>query len=399
MSCGFSLREWPGEDCALATSLRNSTALKILRSLCSAFLASDLSRNSCRDDTTVGLHTGFRLMAIIRSTAAVAGSLSLLSGSLAPAQTTQSVSLAWDAPNDPSAVGYNVHYGTSRSSLTTTQPAGASTTATVSGLTTGITYYFAVTAYNASGINSAYSNEVSYTPPAPTPTPTQTASQPPGLAIDAKTSFDQVTASSTVVTPRFSTVSNNELLLAFVATDYLSGANTTVTNVTGAGLSWTLVQRTNTQAGTAEIWRAFATSPLSQVNVTATLSQSVTSSITVLTFRGADTTGTNGSGAIGAAGTGNSTSGAPTAGLTTTRNGSWVVGVGVDFDGPLNRTVGANQTIVHQDLQNLAPAYDTFWVQMQNAPAPLSGTTVTINDTAPTTHRYDLSICEVLPAL
>jgi len=72
--------------------------------------------------------------------------------------------------------------------------------------------------------------------------------------------------------------------------------------------------------------------------------------------------------------------------------------VGADFDGPLNRTAGANQTIVHQDLQNLAAQYDTFWLQMQNAPTPLSGTTVTINDTAPTTHRYNLSICEVLPA-
>jgi hypothetical protein len=224
------------------------------------------------------------------------------------------------------------------------------------------------------------------------------AGQPPALAIDAKTYRDQVTASATVVTPSFSTVSGNELFLAFVATDYVSGANTTVTNVTGAGLSWTLVKRTNTQAGTAEIWRAFATSSLSQVNVTATLSQRVTSSITLMTFTGADTSGTNGSGAIGATGTGNASSGAPTASLTTTRNGSWVVGVGVDFDGPLSRTAGANQTIVHQDLQNLAPAYDTFWVQMQKAPIPLSGTTVSINDTGPTTDCYDLSICEVLPA-
>src|SRR5262249_30731654 len=183
--------------------------------------------------------------------------------------------------------------------------------------------------------------------PASTPVPTPTGSQPPGLAIDAKISFDQVTASSTVVTPSFSTVSSNELLLAFVATDHLPGSNTTVTGVTGAGLSWTLVQRTNTQDGTAEIWRAFAASPLSQVNVTATLSQSVASSITVMTFMGVDTSGTNGSGAIGAIGTGNAGSGAPTASLTTTRNGSWVVGVGADFDAPLNVPAGATHTPVH----------------------------------------------------
>jgi hypothetical protein len=227
--------------------------------------------------------------------------------------------------------------------------------------------------------------------------PKAVASQPAALAIDAKTSYDQVTASSTLVSPSFSTASSSELLLAFVAADYRSGSNTTVTNITGAGLSWTLVKRTNAQAGTAEIWRAFATSPLSNVNVTATLSQSVSSSITVMSFSGVDTSGTNGSGAIGATGSGNSGSGAPAASLTTTRNGSRVIGVGVDFDAALNRTAGANQTIVHQDLQSSPSGTDTFWVQMQSTPTPSSGTTVTINDTAPTQDRYDLSTCEVLP--
>ena len=375
--------------------------MKLLRRLTSALSISDLSKTSRRNGATISLHTGLiqnSLIAVIRLIAVVAGSLSVLSGSLALAQTAQNVSLAWDAETDPSVVGYNLYSGTSSNSLTLTQKVGASTKATVSGLTTGKTYYFAVTAYNAAGINSTYSNVVSYTPTAtPTPTPTPTASQPSALAIDAKAYRDQVTASATVVTPSFSTVSKNELLLAFVAADYVSGTNTTVTSVTGTGLTWTLVKRTNTQAGTAEIWRAFATSPLSQVNVTATLSQSVTSSITVMTFTGADTSGTNGSGAIGATGAGNSGSGAPTASLTTTRNGSWVVGVGVDFDGALNRTAGANQTIVHQDLQSSPSGTDTFWVQTQNAPTPLSGTTVTINDTAPTKDRYDLSICEVVP--
>jgi hypothetical protein len=121
-------------------------------------------------------------------------------------------------------MGYNLYYGTSSTSMTQTQRVGGSTQATISGLTTGKTYYFAVTAYNAAGSNSAYSNIVSFTP---TPTPTPAASQPPALAIDAKTYGDQLTASATVVTPSFSTVSKNELLLAFVAADYKSGANTT----------------------------------------------------------------------------------------------------------------------------------------------------------------------------
>jgi Domain of unknown function (DUF1929)/Bacterial Ig domain/Glyoxal oxidase N-terminus/Kelch motif len=213
------------------------------------------------------------------------------------------------------------------------------------------------------------------------------------LTRDANVSRDQSTA--TITTPAFSTTSGNELLLAFISTDYLSGPNTTVTGVSGGGLSWVLVRRTNVQSGTSEIWRAFATSALSNVTVTATLSQSVSSSLTVMSFAGVDISGTNGSGAIGATGSSNASSGAPTASLATTRNGSWVMGVGNDFDNAIARTVGPNQTLVHQYL---TPTGDTYWVQMSSAPTPTSGTTVTINDTAPTTDRYNLSICEVLPA-
>jgi hypothetical protein len=114
--------------------------------------------------------------------------------------------------------------------------------------------------------------------------------------------------------------------------------------------------------------------------------------MTVISFKGVDTTGTNGSGAIGATGTSNAKTGGPTASLVTTRNNSWVFGVGNDYDNPIARTAGAGQTVVHQDLTSTG---DTYWVQMQNSPTPLSGTSVTINDTAPTGDRYNLSIVEV----
>ena len=91
---------------------------------------------------------------------------------------------------------------------------------------------------------------------------------PPAVVLDVTAKINQGRPSATVVTPSFSTTAPYELLLAFVAADhYSSGTNTTVTKVTGAGLSWRLVKRTNAQAGTAEIWRAFASMPLSQVNV------------------------------------------------------------------------------------------------------------------------------------
>ncbi len=217
------------------------------------------------------------------------------------------------------------------------------------------------------------------------------------LSTDAIVFKDNSSRATTIVTAAFSTTSTNELLLAFVSADApTTGTNTTVSGMTGAGLTWTLVRRTNVQRGTAEIWRAFAAAALTNVSVTAALSSSQPASMTVVTFKGVDTTGTNGSGAVGATGTGNAATGAPTANLVTTRNNSWVFGVGNDWDGASARTAGANQTLVHQ-LQLLLQ--DTFWVQRQNATTPLAGTTVTINDTAPTNHRYNLTLVEILPHL
>ena len=218
-------------------------------------------------------------------------------------------------------------------------------------------------------------------------------SSPTVPRVDASAFRDQSQPSAAITSSLFSTSESNELLLALVATDYLSDSNTTVTGVTGAGLKWELVRRTNAQNGTAEIWRAFAAQPMSQINVTATLSQSVVSSITVISFAGVDTSGANGSGAIGATASGDASGGAPAASLVTTRDGSLVIGVGNDYDNPISRTPTSGQTVVHEDL---TPTGDTYWVQMQNSPIRLSGTQVTINDLAPTADRYNLCICEVL---
>jgi hypothetical protein len=215
------------------------------------------------------------------------------------------------------------------------------------------------------------------------------------IATDASVSKDGSGASTTITTPALSTSQANELLLAFVATDYISGTNTTVTGLSGGGLTWTLVQRTNGQSGSAEIWRAFTPAPLSNVTITASLSQNVISSMTVMSFTGVNTSGVNGSGAIGAVAGKSAASGAPTASLTSTANNSWVVGVGNDYDNATSRTVGTGQTLLHQYL---TPTGDTYWVQMQTNPVALAGTTVAINDTKPTNDRFNLGICEIVPA-
>jgi len=122
--------------------------------------------------------------------------------------------------------------------------------------------------------------------------------------------------------------------------------------------------------------------------------QGAAASLTVVSFAGVDTTGTNGSGAIGATGSGSAATGAPTASLVSTRANSFVFGVGLDWDAGPARTLGANQTMVHQYA---ATNVITAWVQRTTSPVAASGTTVTINDTAPTADRYNLTICEILP--
>ncbi len=180
------------------------------------------------------------------------------------------------------------------------------------------------------------------------------------LAIDKVVWGDNTSASPGVTTSSFSTALPNELLLAFISADSGVSGGQTVTGVNGAGLNWVMVKRANGQPGDAEIWRAFATTALSNVTITATLAQAMAASMTVVTFTGADWSGTNGSGAIGATASVSAASGVPSASLVTTRNNSWVFGVRTDWDRALGRTLGANQTLVHQFLPSVG---STYWVQ------------------------------------
>jgi PKD repeat protein len=91
---------------------------------------------------------------------AVISTFLLLSGA------ASAVQLAWDPSPDPTVVGYVVHTGSSSGVYTTEVNVGPATAYTLPTLAAG-TYYFAVTAYDASAAESMYSNEVSYTAGAP----------------------------------------------------------------------------------------------------------------------------------------------------------------------------------------------------------------------------------------
>lgn len=76
------------------------------------------------------------------------------------------VTLAWDANTEATVAGYRVGYGTTSGNYSSTVDVGNWTSVNISGLETGRTYYFACKAYDSTGRESAYSREISYTPPA-----------------------------------------------------------------------------------------------------------------------------------------------------------------------------------------------------------------------------------------
>jgi fibronectin type 3 domain-containing protein len=79
------------------------------------------------------------------------------------------LSLAWDASTSTNVTNYKLYYGTASRSYSQSVSVGAVTQTTLSGLTQGTTYFLAVTASDATGLESAYSNEISFTVPTSLP--------------------------------------------------------------------------------------------------------------------------------------------------------------------------------------------------------------------------------------
>src|SRR4051812_711792 len=101
--------------------------------------------------------------------------------------------------------------------------------------------------------------------------------------------------------------------------------------------------RVNAQHGSRGLWEAMPPGTVSNVTVTSTPALTgYAQSLTVIAFAGA--------GGTGATASLSATTGAPSVTVTTTKAGSFVYGVGNDWDNAIARTVGANQTIVHQVL-------------------------------------------------
>jgi hypothetical protein len=202
-----------------------------------------------------------------------------------------------------------------------------------------------------------------------------------GPSVDSKASGQAYNAATATLT----TTQPGDLLVAFVAADApLSGGQTST--VSGAGLTWRLVGRESAQLGDAEVWVARATGTLNQAHITARVRKlGFDETITVVAFKNA--TG------IGQVARSNHLSGAPSGQLTTSQPNSWVWSIGDDWLASIHRTVGPNQTIVHQATDRVG---DTYWVQTTNSLTPAAGATVTIDDTAPTSDPYNMVLVEIL---
>ncbi len=217
---------------------------------------------------------------------------------------------------------------------------------------------------------------------------TQTATAVPP-ATDDIVSANETAKTAKITSPPVTTKAPGELLLAFISANGPTSKHQKVTSVTGAGLTWALVVRSNAEHGTAEVWQAYASAVVASAKITATLAdKGYDGSITVATFTGA-------SAKAGAYVAAHAATGAPATSLTTTGPDSLVWAVGEDSEHAIARTAGEGQTVVHQYLDTKGSS--TAWVQQTGALAS-AGSVVAINDTAPVKDRWELAAVEITTA-
>ena len=131
----------------------------------------------------------------------IGGSTALGALLIASSGRAASVGLGWDPV--PSVAGYRLYYGATSRQYTNFVE-GPLTTNTVSGLALGVTYYFAVTAYNDLGIESGFSSEVSYQPAI------VASNKPPTLNTIANVSLGEDSGPQTVALTGITAGASNE---------------------------------------------------------------------------------------------------------------------------------------------------------------------------------------------
>lgn len=230
------------------------------------------------------------------------------------------------------------------------------------------------------------------------------------LAIDASTpALKLVPISGTSVASNTFSPPASSVIVLMVVTIGPSNVASSVSSVTdslGSHLTWALISgaRCNTNnvgnlGGTCEVW--YASCPSAQTNMTVTPTYTNPAGggganegfILPIVFTGADTTQN------GAVATDPQTSAAlPSKAVTTTRAGSRVIGCVLNYTNATGPTAGTAQTNTingNSIIATNATDADAAWGQMQNANTTSSGTSVTINDTAPSVN-HNMVVVEIL---
>jgi hypothetical protein len=107
----------------------------------------------------------FRRFGSFASTTTACVLLASLWAGFATDALASNVTLAWDPNPEPDIAGYRVHWGVGSGQYSYSQDVGTETIATIENLDRGVTFYFAVTAYNTAQLESEFSDEVSFAVP------------------------------------------------------------------------------------------------------------------------------------------------------------------------------------------------------------------------------------------
>ena len=190
--------------------------------------------------------------------ASVPGTFAFTTSGTAPA--TGSARFSWDAVADPRVSGYKVYWGTQSGAYDHSFDAGNVTSVIISGLSAGVNYFSAITAYSNTGGVSDYSVELSFS----IPTAGGTTAPPAGTL-----------SQSVTFTP---TDTSNNLTLSFsVNVTVLQARPLITTQPTATAIfSGQSLASSNLVGGAASVTGSFAFTTPAAIPANGSASQSVT---------------------------------------------------------------------------------------------------------------------------
>lgn len=271
-----------------------------------------------------------------------------VSGPVAPGATA-TLTASFSDPDAGDAHTVTVDWGDGTPATTINAPAGeVQASATHSWAKAGV-YPVTITVSDGRESVSTTTTATVTSKPIVSPTVTSTVT---GTAFAPRT---------TLSTPRLNVGTGSQLMVLSVSAGSSIGRAQSVAAVSGGGLSWSLVSRKTSSAGTAEVWKAYAKKAF-RGQVTARLKTPGTGAVTVTAFAGASTA------VKGKAASGNSRTASVTLPVTA-GSVAWAVGLDPRTNG--HRSVPAGQELVSEVRSGRRA--DTYWVQRLTAPVAATG--------------------------